>query len=80
LMFMAVVMLAACISLRPQRRGGTALMIAVGILIAFCLFFMRNLIYALGLSGAIPVTLAAWSPAFIVLLAAVTMLLHMEDG
>jgi len=51
-----------------------------GIAAGFLLFFLSNLVAALGQTGAIPVLLAAWAPAIVSTLLGLTMLLHLEDG
>jgi lipopolysaccharide export system permease protein len=79
-LFMAMVMLAATFSLRPHRRGRVGLLILCGVLTGFLLYFLSNFVFALGLSGKIPVILAAWAPAGITLLLGTTLLLHLEDG
>jgi len=79
-LFCAMVLIAATFSLRMQRRGGTTLMIAGGVASGFLLYFLSDVVFALGLSSTIPVTLAAWTPAGICLLIGTTLLLHLEDG
>jgi lipopolysaccharide export system permease protein len=80
LLLAALVLLAAAFSLRPVRRGRTGLMIVTGIGVAFLLFFMSDVVYALGVSARIPVLLSAWSPSVISALLGTTMLFHLEDG
>lgn len=75
-----MVLLAACCSLRPIRQGGTIFLIIVGVGSAFILYFLRDMSYALGSSGTIPVLLAAWAPALVSSLIGITLLLHFEDG
>ena len=75
-----MVLIAATFSLRMQRRGGAALMIAGGVATAFLLFFLSDIVFALGLSATVPVPLAAWTPAGIAMLMGSTLLLHLEDG
>jgi lipopolysaccharide export system permease protein len=75
-----MVLVAASFSLRAPRRGGGQVLLAFGTLIGFVLFFISNLVAALGQSGSIPVQLAAWTPAGISTLLGVTLLLHLEDG
>ena len=41
---------------------------------------LSDLVFALGLSGRVPVELAAWAPAAVCLLLGGTTLLHLEDG
>src|SRR5579883_31144 len=80
LLFTAMVLIAATFSLRMQRRGGTTLMIAGGIVSGFLLYFLSDVVFALGLSATIPVSMAAWTPAGISWLLGASMLLHLEDG
>lgn len=80
MLFAAMVLLAATFSLRPQRRGRVGLVILAGMLTGFLLYFMSNFVFAIGLSGTIPVVLAAWTPAGVSLMLGVAMLLHLEDG
>jgi lipopolysaccharide export system permease protein len=76
----AMVLIAATFSLRMQRRGGATLMIVGGVATAFSLFFLSDIVFALGLSATIPVPLAAWTPAGVSILMGVALLLHLEDG
>ena len=46
----------------------------------FVLYFVSDLVLALGLSGKIPAVLAAWIPAGAFTLIGVASLFHMEDG
>lgn len=80
LLLLAMVLLAATFSLRPPRRGGTLMLIVAGISAGFLLYFVSNLVAALGQNASIPVALAAWTPAGVSTLVAVTLLLHLEDG
>jgi lipopolysaccharide export system permease protein len=79
-LFSAMVLVAATFSLRMQRRGGAALMIIGGVAAGFLLYFVSNIVFALGLSAKLPVLLAAWTPTGISLIFGVSMLLHLEDG
>lgn len=76
----AMVLLAAAFSLRNVRRGGAMVMVAAGVGAGFLVFFMSDVVNALGASGAIPVLLAAWSPAAISGLLGLAVLFHLEDG
>jgi lipopolysaccharide export system permease protein len=76
----AMVLIAATFSLRPARRGGAAYFVAGGVLAGFLLYFVSDVVYALGLSASVPVVLAAWTPAGVSTLLGVSMLLHLEDG
>jgi lipopolysaccharide export system permease protein len=75
-----MVLVAATFSLRMQRRGGVTFMIIGGVVSGFLLYFLSDVIFALGLSAKIPVSLAAWTPTGVSLVFGVSMLLHLEDG
>jgi lipopolysaccharide export system permease protein len=76
----AMVLIAAVFSLRMQRRGGTTGMLIGGVAAGFMLYFLSDIVFALGSSSTIPVALAAWTPAGISTLLGMTFLLHLEDG
>ena len=80
LLFCAMVLVAAAFSLRMQRRGGAVVLLMSGVAAGFLLYFVSDIVFALGLSARIPVLLAAWTPAGVSVIFGVTMLLHLEDG
>jgi lipopolysaccharide export system permease protein len=80
LLLIAMVLLAATFSLRPLRRGGAGISLVCGVATGFLLYFLSDLISALGVSGRLPIALAAWSPAVVSCLLGTAMLLHLEDG
>jgi lipopolysaccharide export system permease protein len=80
LLLAAMALLAATTSLRPHRRGRVGLLLLTGIVTGFLVFIFSNVIFALGLSGKIPIVLAAWTPAGVTLMFGAALLLHLEDG
>ncbi len=76
----AMVLIAATFSLRMARRGGVAPLIGAGVVFSFFIFFMSDIVTAMGLSAAIPPVLAALTPATVTILIGVSILLHIEDG
>jgi lipopolysaccharide export system permease protein len=80
LLLCGMVLLAATFSLRQIRRGGTGILITGGIAVGFLLYFLSDVVSALGISARIPVVLAAWSPAVVSCLLGATMTFHLEDG
>lgn len=80
LLMCAMVLIAATFTLRHTRRGGTTFIIVGGAMTGFILYFFSDVVFALGLSDSIPVTLAAWSPSGVAMLLGLAMLLHLEDG
>jgi lipopolysaccharide export system permease protein len=80
LMFAAMVLLAACVALRPPRMHGTLGLIMAGVFIGFVVFFMSSFLQAMGSSRQIPVPMAAWSPALISFLLGLGVMINLEDG
>ncbi len=80
LFFAAMVLLAATVSLRHQRRQGTGALIVLGIALGFFIFFLESVLHAFGISHKISVWLAAWTPATVSLLLGSAVLFHLEDG
>jgi lipopolysaccharide export system permease protein len=76
----AMVLLSAVFSLRLTRFGNTGWLIVVGVAAAFVLYFMSDLVFAMGLAGSLPVPLAAWAPAGIAVTLGLALLFHLEDG
>lgn len=80
LLFVAMILLAASVSLRPPRFRGTLTLIVAGLVFGFVVFFMTSFLQALGVSHQIPVFLAAWSPAIVTFLLGMAVMLTLEDG
>jgi len=76
----AMVLIAACFSLRLTRLGGIGQLIVAGIVSGFFLYFFTDVTLALGARGVMPVILAAWSPAFISAMLGGALIFHQEDG
>jgi lipopolysaccharide export system permease protein len=76
----AMVLIAAVFSLRLTRRGGTILLVGAGAITGFLLLMLTDILHALSLGATIPVSLAAWTPAGVSLMAGGAILLHLEDG
>ncbi|MCK5375049.1 MAG: LPS export ABC transporter permease LptG [Alphaproteobacteria bacterium] len=80
LMFCAMILLAATVSMRPPRMRGTFTIIASGVFLGFIIFFLSSFLQAMGSSQQIPVFLAAWSPALISFLLGLSVMMNIEDG
>ncbi len=80
LKLLAMVLIAAAFSLRPVRMGGMLELLVLSIGAGFLLYILSEVSTALGEAELVPVALAAWAPALIATLIAVTALLHLEDG
>ncbi len=80
LLFAAMILLAACVSLQPPRSQGNMLLIGTGLMIGFLIFFISSFLQALGASQQMPPAMASWTPALVSTLLGVTVLLNQEDG
>lgn len=80
LLFVAMILIAATFSMRPQRRGHVAVLILLGVGAGFMLHILSNFVFALGLSSRLPIEMAGWTPAGVSLMLGVASLLHLEDG
>lgn len=79
-LFSVMILFSAAFSLRQPRQGKTGVMMAAGIGTGLAIRFISDLVGAVGLSGKIPIALAAWSPVAISIFLGMAILLHMEDG
>jgi lipopolysaccharide export system permease protein len=76
-----MVLLAAAFYLLPSPRlVAWVIRGTIAVFAAFLLYFWNRFTFALGLSGALPVPLAAWSSTATVLLFGVGYLMHYQDG
>jgi len=76
----SMILIAAVFSLRTTGRVGASMSIAGAAFSGFLLYFLSDLVYALGQSSSIPTMLAAWTPAGVTTLLGVALLFHFEDG
>lgn len=79
-LFAAMVFMAASFSLRLTRGGGLPRVIVISALSGFGVYFFSDLTKALGVSGILPVLLAAAAPATASILIGMTLVFHQEDG
>ena len=79
-LLMAMVILAATVSLRSFRSGGTQTMVITGMVGGIGFFLLTEVARQVGLSGLVSATAAAWVPIGLALLVTLTVLLHQEDG
>ncbi|MCT4575607.1 MAG: LptF/LptG family permease [Alphaproteobacteria bacterium] len=79
-MFLALVLLGVSFSLTIPRKGGVAKIIGIGIFISFSVFFLNEVVVALGVGGKISPYLAASIPSLISLFIGILILLKKEDG
>ncbi|MGO4336698.1 LPS export ABC transporter permease LptG [Labrys sp. KB_33_2] len=80
LLLVAMVLIAATVSLRFARLGGIGVMILSGIGAGFLLYVVTKMAKDLGIAGLVAPAVAAWTPAAIAALIGFTVLLNQEDG
>ena len=80
MLLFAMVLIAATFSLGAARRGFSGVLIAAGVFAGFLLYVVSDVVLAMGLSGAVPVVLAAWAPAGISTLLGIAAIFQFEDG
>jgi lipopolysaccharide export system permease protein len=76
----AMVFLAATVSLRSFRSGGIQTMVVTGMIGGFGFFLFMEISRQIGTAGLAPVWAAVWVPVVLAILVSVTVLLHQEDG
>jgi lipopolysaccharide export system permease protein len=80
LLFVAMVFVAASVSLRFFRFGGVARMVLGGVAAGFMLYVATEVMEDLGASGLVGPAVAAWFPAVVGSLLGTLALLYQEDG
>jgi lipopolysaccharide export system permease protein len=79
-LLIAMVILAATVSLRSFRSGGIQTMVLFGMTGGIGFFLLAEVSRQIGASGLITPALAVWVPISVALLVSLTVLLHQEDG
>ena len=80
IVLLAMVLIAAIVSLRFSRSRDVGSMILAGVAVGFMLYVVTKIASDLGSGGIVPPPLAAWLPAIVAMLIGATVLLHLEDG
>jgi lipopolysaccharide export system permease protein len=80
MLLLAMVILAATVSLRSFRSGGVQGMVLAGMVGGIGFFLLTEVSRQIGVAGLISPSLAVWVPICLALLVALTVLLHQEDG
>lgn len=77
---MAMVLLAATVSLKSFRSGGIQTMVVTGMIGGFGFFLLAEISRQLGAAGLVAPRIAVWFPIALAVIATTTVLLHQEDG
>lgn len=80
LLLVAMVLLAATVSLRSFRQGGIQTMVLIGMGGGIGFFLLTEVSRQVGLAGIVAAPMAVWMPVCVACLTALTVLLHQEDG
>ncbi len=80
LLLIAMVLIAATFTIKQSIRTNSGYLVIGGVLTGFILYFISDLITALGFRQSIPIVLAAWAPSGICFLLGLAMVFHLEDG
>ena len=80
MLLIAMVILAATVSLRSFRSGGIQTMVLVGMVGGIGFFLLTEVSRQIGMAGLISPTMAVWAPIGLALVISLTVLLHQEDG
>lgn len=80
LLLIAMILVAASVSLRFFRFGGVTKLVIGGVTAGFVLYVATQLSEELGSSGIVNASVAAWLPAVVGSLLGALALLHQEDG
>ena len=77
----AMILISVVFALPPSNRQGRALLrVLMAILSGFLLYFLTRVTNVLGQAQSMPLILAAWGPALVVIPLCLSALLHLEDG
>lgn len=77
---LAMVLLAATVSLKSFRSGGIQTMVVTGMVGGFGFFLFAEISRQIGVSGLVAPWIAVWMPVGLAILITTTVLLHQEDG
>ncbi|MDZ7628263.1 MAG: LPS export ABC transporter permease LptG [Parvularculaceae bacterium] len=76
----AMVLIAALFSLGPMRSGGAFRLLVAAVGSGFALYVVSEISTAFGESGVAPEALAAWTPAIVAAIVAVSLLMRLEEA
>jgi lipopolysaccharide export system permease protein len=79
-LLIAMVIIAASVSLRFFRFGGVSRLVLYGVTAGFVLYICTQIAEDLGAAGVLSAPVAAWFPAIVGSLLGTLVLLHQEDG
>ena len=76
-----MLLISSIFSISPKRnQSNLVLKLSGGVLAGFGIFFLDQVIHAMGASGKLPLLISSISIPFIAILFCITVLLYHEDG
>lgn len=79
-LMIAMLLLGSVFSLRHPLRGVNRLSFIAALVCGLFVYFLKDVIYALGLADKIPILLACWVPVIVTFSLSTTLLIHLEDS
>jgi lipopolysaccharide export system permease protein len=79
-LMLAMTFLAVLFCLQPQRYRHTSSLLGIGVIAGFIIYFLSDIVYALGTAEKIPLFLAVWLVPSVTLMLSVAFLLHIEHS
>jgi lipopolysaccharide export system permease protein len=79
-LMVAMTFLAVLFCLQPQRYRHNSSLLGIGVLGGFVIYFLSDIVYALGIAEKIPLFLAVWLVPLVTLMLSVAFLLHIEHS
>lgn len=76
----SMMLIAGIFMMRPPREAKNYQLTAQALFLAFILYVMKDFLYAMGLSGRLPIFLATWAPVAVNYMLPLSLLMHYEDG
>ena len=67
-------------AIKPLGRNGIGKRIFIATIIAFIIFFLNDVITAIGHGSDSPALISAWAPKLIPLIISASIILYLEDG
>lgn len=77
---LAMLLVAACFTLRPQRGRRVGVLVLGAVLTGFGAYVLRDVALVLGEAGQVPAWLAVWAPTLAAIGLSLAALLHLEEG
>jgi lipopolysaccharide export system permease protein len=78
--YLAMLMIGMAFAMRPVRFGNTAVLVLAAILAGFAFYFVTDVAQSFAGARQMPVWVAVWAPPAAVMMLALALILHLEEG